>query len=88
MGLRGALRGGDEDPILRPRSAPLPSPCCTELGIFLSLHTMPINPSFLFPMEPLMFTFYFTVEGYDVFITIELFPYIDVIMAESTINSS
>ena len=49
---------------------------------------MPINPSFLFPMEPLMFTFHFTVERYDVFITIELFPHIDVIMAESTINSS
>ena len=88
MGQEKSMRGGDEDPIRRPRSAPLPSPGSTELGIFLSLHTMPINPSFLFPMEPLMFTFYFTVEGYDVFITIELFPYIDVIMAESTINSS
>jgi len=39
-------------------------------------------------MEPLTFTFYFTVEGYDVFITIELFPHIYVIMAESTKNSS
>ena len=47
---------------------------------------MPIN-SFLLPMEPLIFTFYFTVEGYNVFVTIELFPYIDVMMAESTINS-
>ena len=35
-----------------------------------------------------MFTFYFTIEGYDVFITIELLPHIDVIMAESTMNSS
>ena len=34
------------------------------------------------PMEPLIFTFYFTVEGYNVYITIELFPHIDVMMAE------
>ena len=38
-------------------------------------------------MEPLIFTFYFTVEGYNVFVTIELFPHIDVMMAESTMNS-
>ena len=49
---------------------------------------MPMNPSFLFPMESLMFTFYFTVEGYDVFIKVELFPHINVIMAESKMNSS
>ena len=49
---------------------------------------MPINPSFFLPMEPLIFNFYFTVEGYDVFVTTELFPHIDVTMAESIINSS
>ena len=49
---------------------------------------MPINPQFFLPMEPLIFTFYFTVEGYDVFVTVELFPHINVTMAESTINSS
>ena len=38
-------------------------------------------------MKPLIFTFYFTVKGYNVYVTIELFPYIDVIMAESTMNS-
>ena len=54
----------------------------------LSLHFMPINPPFFLPMEPLIFTFYFTVEGCDVFITIELFPHINVTMAESIINSS
>ena len=48
---------------------------------------MPINPPFLFPMEPLMLTFYFPVEGYDVFIMIELFPHINLIMVESTIHS-
>ena len=47
------------------------------VGVLLSLHTMPINP-LLLPMEPLIFTFYFTVEGYDVFITIEFFPHIEV----------
>ena len=47
---------------------------------------MPINP-FLLPMEPLIFTFYFTLEGYNVYVTIELFPHIDVMMAESTMNS-
>ena len=49
---------------------------------------MPINHPFFLPREPLTFTFYFTVEGYDVFITIEFFPHIDVMMAKSTINSS
>ena len=34
-----------------------------------------------------MFNFYFTVEGYDVFIMIKLFPHIDVIMVKSTMNS-
>ena len=26
------------------------------------------------PMEPLIFTFYFTVEGYNMYVTTELFP--------------
>ena len=47
---------------------------------------MPINP-FPLPIEPLIFTFYFTVEGYNVYVTIELFSHIDVMMAESTMNS-
>ena len=47
---------------------------------------MLINP-FPLPMEPLIFTFYFTVEGYNVYITIELFPHIDVMMVEITMNS-
>ena len=38
-------------------------------------------------MEHLIFTFCFTVKGYNVFITIEFFPYIDVMMPTSTINS-
>ena len=49
---------------------------------------MPTNPPFFLPMEPLIFTFYFNVEGYDVFVTTELFLHIDVMMAESIINSS
>ena len=40
------------------------------------------------PMEPLIFTFYFTIEGYNVYVKIELFPHIDVMMVESTMNSS
>ena len=47
---------------------------------------MPIN-HFPLPMEPLIFTFYFTVEGYNIYVTIELFPHIDVMIAESTMNS-
>lgn len=39
------------------------------------------------PMEPLIFTFYLRVEGYNLYVTIELFPYINVMMAKSTINS-
>ena len=46
---------------------------------------MPINP-FLLPMDPLIFTFCFTIEGYNVFVTMEFFPHIDVMMAESTIK--
>ena len=38
-------------------------------------------------MEPLIFTFCFTIEGYNVFVTMEFFPHIDVMMAKSTINS-
>ena len=38
-------------------------------------------------MEPLIFIFYFMVKGYNVYVTIELFPRIDVMMAESTMNS-
>ena len=47
---------------------------------------MPINP-FLLPMEPLIFTFCFTVEGDNIFVTMEFSPHIDVMMAKSTINS-
>ena len=47
---------------------------------------MPIN-HFPLPIEPLIFTFYFIVERYNVYVTIELFPHIDVMMAESTMNS-
>ena len=39
------------------------------------------------PIKPLIFIFYFTVEGYNVYVIIELFPYIDVMIAESTMNS-
>ena len=39
------------------------------------------------PMESLIFTFYFTIEGYNVYVKIELFPHIDVMMAECTMNS-
>ena len=47
----------------------------------------PIFPLLFVTMEPLIFIFYFTVEGYNVYVTIEFFPHIDVMMAESTINS-
>ena len=47
---------------------------------------MPNNP-FLLTMEPLIFfCFCFTIEGYNVFVTMEFFPHIDVMMAESTIG--
>ena len=39
------------------------------------------------PMEPLIFTFYFMVEGYNVYITIDLFPHISVMMAKNIMNS-
>ena len=38
-------------------------------------------------MEPLNIVYYYYDEGYNVFVTIEFFPHIDVMMVESTINS-
>ena len=38
-------------------------------------------------MEPLIIVYYYYDEGYNVFVTIEFFRHIDVMMAESTINS-
>ena len=38
-------------------------------------------------MEPLIIVYYYYYEGYNVFVVIELFLHIDVMMAESTINS-
>ena len=38
-------------------------------------------------MEPLIIVYYYYDEGYNVFVTIEFFPHIDVMKTESTINS-
>ena len=38
-------------------------------------------------MEPLIIVYYYYNEGYNVFVTIEFFPHIDVMMVESTIIS-
>ena len=38
-------------------------------------------------MEPLIIVYYYYDEGYNVIVTIEFFSHIDVMMAESTINS-
>ena len=38
-------------------------------------------------MERLIIVYYYYDEGYNVFVTIEFFSYIDVMMAESAINS-
>ena len=38
-------------------------------------------------MEPLIIIYYYYDEGYNVFVTIEFFPHINVMMAKSTINS-
>ena len=37
-------------------------------------------------MELLIIVYYYCDEGYNVFVTIEYFPHIDVMMAESIIN--
>ena len=36
-------------------------------------------------MKPLIIVYYYD-EGYNVFVTIEFFPHIDIMMTESTIN--
>ena len=46
---------------------------------------MPINP-FILTMESLIFTFCFTIKGYNVSVTMEFCLHIDVMMAESTID--
>ena len=46
---------------------------------------MPNNP-FLLTIELLIFTFCFSIEGYNVFVTIDFFPHIDVVVAENTLN--
>ena len=38
-------------------------------------------------MEPLIIVYYYYDEGYNVFVTFEFFPHIDVMMVESTIIS-
>ena len=38
-------------------------------------------------MELLIIVYYYYDEGYNAFATIEIFPYIDVMMVESNINS-
>ena len=45
-----------------------------------------LNNHFLLTTEPLVFTFCFTVGGYNLFVTMEFFPHIDVMMAECTID--
>ena len=37
-------------------------------------------------MGPLIFTFCFSIEGYNVFVTMKFLPRIDVVAAESTID--
>ena len=46
---------------------------------------MPNNP-FLLTMEPLIFTFCFSIEGYNVFVTMKFLPRIDVVVAKSTLD--
>ena len=50
----------------------------------LSFH--PIFPLLFVTMKPLIIVYYYD-EWYNVFVTIEFFPHIDIMMAESTINS-
>ena len=38
-------------------------------------------------MESLIIVYYYYDKGYNVFVTIEFFPHIDVMITESTINS-
>ena len=45
-----------------------------------------LNNPFLLTMKPLIFTLCFTIEGYNVFVTMKFFPHIDVMMAKSTID--
>ena len=45
----------------------------------------PIFPLLFVTIEPLIIVFYYYDEGYNVFLTIEFFLHIDVMMVESTI---
>ena len=46
---------------------------------------MPNNPFFL-TMEPLIFTFCFSIEGYNVFVTMKFLHRTDVVVAKSTLD--
>ena len=58
----------------------------TLAGISLSLPSSHTKSSPLFViMEPMIFTYSFTVNGYDVTVTIEFFPYI-VVLEDSSLE--
>ena len=37
-------------------------------------------------MEPLVLTFCFSIKGYNVFVIMKIFPHIDVVVVESTLD--
>ena len=54
----------------------------------LSLHSFhPSFPLLFVTMDPLILVYYYYDERYNVFVTIEFFAHIDVMMAENTISS-
>ena len=44
------------------------------------------NNHFLLTIEPLIFIFCFSIKVYNMFVTMEFFPYIDVVVAENTLD--
>ena len=52
---------------------------------FPSFHL--IFPLLFVTMEPLIIVYYYYDKRYNVFVTIEFFPHIDIMITESTINS-
>ena len=54
----------------------------TLAGISLSLH-LTLGSSLLVIMEPMIFVYSFTIEGYDVIVTVEFFPHV-IILEDSS----
>ena len=46
-----------------------------EISLFCPSSHTKLSPSFVI-IDPIVFVYYFTIEGYNIFVTIEFFPHV------------